>query len=187
MCYNSAVIYLDCRSWVKPTIQQAVSLLNPWQGKKKSHHGQLGLISFRLLPLDWQLQFCATQQGNVLWRVKVLPWLSAADHSEDRGNLGNILKCKVQVGHCYEHFHFIRAAATIDDLEDVRFWDNFSIPVFIEVLYFKIKCWDTELYLRVLKKSCQKKQLAQYPLQIHGKVHKKTQLWLISLFNIGFP
>lgn len=61
--------------------------------KKKSHHGPLWLISFRLLSLDWQLQFCTTQRGNVLSRVRVLPWLSTADHGEDSwGKLGQHFK-----------------------------------------------------------------------------------------------
>lgn len=61
--------------------------------RKKSHHGLLGLISFRLLPLDWQLQFCTTQQGDIVSCVKVLRWLSSTDHSEDWEKLDKIFKC----------------------------------------------------------------------------------------------
>lgn len=94
MCYNNSVICTHCRRWVNPSIQQAVSLLKPWQGKKKekeTHHGLLALISFGLLLLDWQLQFCTTQQGNSIM-CQSAP-LIELPRSQNRKKLDKILKC----------------------------------------------------------------------------------------------
>lgn len=90
--YNGSVIYIDCRSWVKPTIQPTVRLLNPRRGKK-SHHDLLRLISFTLLTFDWQLHLYTTQQGNILSCVKLLLWLSSTGRAEEGKKLGKMLKC----------------------------------------------------------------------------------------------
>lgn len=104
MSYNGSVIYIDCRSWVKPAIQPTVRLLSPRQGKK-SHHDPLRLISFTLLTFDWQLRLYTTQQGNILSCVKLLLWWSSAGRAEDGEKLGKMLKC-MALGWILQHQHF---------------------------------------------------------------------------------
>lgn len=107
----------DCRRWVNLTVEQSVSLLNPWQGKNHIMacldwlaSGSCLLIgSFNSAPLSRVTQYrvskCSTDwapqttEGTGEKLDKILKWMGPG------------------WGYCCEHLYNIRAAATVEDIE----------------------------------------------------------------------